>query len=544
MIKTLYVYIAADLARVMLMALAAFTVVMTVFGVAEPLREMGLSGSQVLLLFGFTVPVMLSLTLPIAALFAATFVYGRFSQTNELVAARASGVSAISLLKPALALGAVVTVLSLVMSNYLTPAMAVRGEHAVKDNVQAILYQQLRAKSYLKDKKGSIVHADMINAEQNTILGLVAAQPRKHGAIRLVVAPVAHVTFDSEGGRDFATLQLRDTAAAWTNKYDIVRVGEFQLQSVPLPSLVEEKPDWYNWDQLCATLKSPEKNREIRSRLAEIRRDVCTQDLGDRIAPDIDAGKVVRLTDGQYDYDISAGVAMLERDGSVKLLQAVKGNALRRVKIVERRHGNHRKTVTAHSGRIFTDKHLKISVELSEKVQVRIDVTLRDESSVPVDPAGGDHGDSPRRSEWNVDGLLMPEDLLARSRAISLDEIFLDPKAYTANLSLLDELRRTVNKLRSQIVAEMHGRVAYSLSCCLMVALGAAMGLMFRGGQLLSAFAISVVPAALVIVLVVMGKELVVNPDVRQVAGLGAIWGGPVLLVIANVAVYGRLVRQ
>ena len=151
MTKTLYVYISRDLARVTLMGLIAFTLVMTVFGVAEPLREQGLSGLQVLRLFVFTVPVMLSLTLPIAALFGATIVYGRFSQNNELLAAKASGVSAIHILRPALALGLVVTLLSLVMSDYVTPAMAARGEKFVLANVEGFALQQLRKMNYVRE---------------------------------------------------------------------------------------------------------------------------------------------------------------------------------------------------------------------------------------------------------------------------------------------------------------------------------------------------------------------------------------------------------
>ena len=42
-----------------------------------------------------------------ATLFAATIVYGRFSQENELTACRASGVSTLSVLKPALFMGVV-----------------------------------------------------------------------------------------------------------------------------------------------------------------------------------------------------------------------------------------------------------------------------------------------------------------------------------------------------------------------------------------------------------------------------------------------------
>ena len=99
--KTLHRYLGIELARVTGLALVAFTLVLTVFAIIEPLRKEGLSGSQAMVLFVFTVPILLSLTLPIAALFAASIVYGRFSQDNELLASRASGISTLTLLRPA-----------------------------------------------------------------------------------------------------------------------------------------------------------------------------------------------------------------------------------------------------------------------------------------------------------------------------------------------------------------------------------------------------------------------------------------------------------
>ena len=50
----------------MFLALVAFTLVMTVFAVIEPMRKQGLTGQQVLSLFGYTIPIMLTLTMPIA----------------------------------------------------------------------------------------------------------------------------------------------------------------------------------------------------------------------------------------------------------------------------------------------------------------------------------------------------------------------------------------------------------------------------------------------------------------------------------------------
>jgi hypothetical protein len=77
-----------------------------------------------------------------------------------------------------------------------------------------------------------------------------------------------------------------------------------------------------------------------------------------------------------------------------------------------------------------------------------------------------------------------------------------------------------------------------------MVAMGAALGLMFRGGQLLSAFVLSVVPAAVVIILVVMGKQIMGNPGVARAYGLLSIWGGIAALLVGDIGLLVRLARK
>ena len=100
MIRTIHFYLARELIKVTLLALIAFTLVLTVVAIFEPLRQQqGLAAEQVLALFGYLLPMMLSVTLPVGAMFATTIVYGRFSQDNEFIACRASGISTGSLLR-------------------------------------------------------------------------------------------------------------------------------------------------------------------------------------------------------------------------------------------------------------------------------------------------------------------------------------------------------------------------------------------------------------------------------------------------------------
>ena len=134
MIRTIHFYISRELAKVTLLALVAFTLVLTVIGIIEPLRkQQGLGAEQVLALFGYLLPAMLSLTLPVGAMFAATVVYGRFAQDNEHLACRASGISTMNLLRPALVLGLIVTACSLILSNFVAPHM-VAGTKIIEKN--------------------------------------------------------------------------------------------------------------------------------------------------------------------------------------------------------------------------------------------------------------------------------------------------------------------------------------------------------------------------------------------------------------------------
>ena len=101
-------------------------------------------------------------------------------------------------------------------------------------------------------------------------------------------------------------------------------------------------------------------------------------------------------------------------------------------------------------------------------------------------------------------------------------------------------------KLYNSAVSEKNARVNFALSCLILVMVGCALGMMFKSGNFLSAFALSVVPALFSIVLVVTGQHICENipyPLPRNFTdplniGLSLIWSGnAVVLVIAVVFV-------
>lgn len=546
MVRTLHLYLSRELLKVGLLALVAFTLVMTVFAIVEPLRKEGLTTDRLSTFIAYTLPIMLSLTLPIAALFAATIVYGRFSQDNELMACRASGISTLTLLKPGLALGAVVTVLSLLLSSFVTPSLAKKAEVAVKANIRGIVYRQLQTKSYYK-MGDYVVHADeAYEDKQNESLrlrGVVAAYTQRSKDIRVLVARRADVTFETDSGETYVTIDLIKPAATRTSDPSVVREESQRWRWGPLPNPAKEDPSWYDWNELVGTLREPSRNEQIRKELSKIRRKIGHDMLGERITRTIRAGKAYDELRGKAEsYVITAPKAETNADGAVVLLSRVGADGVRQPVVVEvSRNGYAKQIFSAENGKVQAAPSIMGDAS-------RVTISLR--GDVLVRRIGDPRDDNPQtRREWHAGEIPMPSDIADRTAKISLTSICLSPvDEFTTNPAIQRKIRNLqtnkISRLTAKIVAEMHTRMAYGAGCFLMVAMGAALGLIFRGGQIVSAFAISVVPAAVVIVMILMGKEMVRHPKIATEWGLLAIWSGVVALVAANLLVHMRLLRR
>jgi lipopolysaccharide export LptBFGC system permease protein LptF len=100
-------------------------------------------------------------------------------------------------------------------------------------------------------------------------------------------------------------------------------------------------------------------------------------------------------------------------------------------------------------------------------------------------------------------------------------------------LALQLELRRKINRTFIDIKAEMHSRLVFGLGCILMILIGIGLGITKKGGHLLTAFGASCIPAAVLIVCIMMGKNIAKN-QAAAAAGMGLLlmWVNLVLLAL------------
>jgi lipopolysaccharide export system permease protein len=132
LMKTLHLYLLRQVLATLFMTVFVFTSILLVGNGLKEVLPFIMTGQVSLVMafqaFCLLIPYMLAFSLPMGMLTAALLVFGRFSADQELIAARASGISLISLVTPVLILGGVLSI----FCAYLTCEAAPSGRVAFK----------------------------------------------------------------------------------------------------------------------------------------------------------------------------------------------------------------------------------------------------------------------------------------------------------------------------------------------------------------------------------------------------------------------------
>ena len=104
-------YILRELLKTFALTLLTLTAVFTMGGgMYNIVKFEGVTAADLLFALPLLIPVVVTITMPVAALFAATMAYGRFAADNEFLACRAAGINIHRLFLSALLLSVVADV--------------------------------------------------------------------------------------------------------------------------------------------------------------------------------------------------------------------------------------------------------------------------------------------------------------------------------------------------------------------------------------------------------------------------------------------------
>lgn len=114
----------------------ALFIVVDFFAKSRMLLSNNATITQVTSYIVYSIPWIISLTLPSAVLLSTLMTYGSFSKFNEITAMKANGISLYRISLPALIFAGIIAVFLFFFSELITPASVQKKEHIIKIDIQ------------------------------------------------------------------------------------------------------------------------------------------------------------------------------------------------------------------------------------------------------------------------------------------------------------------------------------------------------------------------------------------------------------------------
>ncbi len=587
MSKTLFWYIFSNLFRVFLMAVAGLTGIMCFAGTLKILTENGLDMTQVNRLLLYSIPAMSAYCLPVAALFAATTVYGRCSADNELVAMRSCGIGYISprrfsIALPALVFGLIVAVASLLLLCFIVPIYSLKIRQVIFSNIGQVIAGQIEREheitfralgaSNLVTVFAESAHVEPPRADQPRIqrVQLVGPAimpfefpdhtrppvpvPREFWLARSAVLTISQNGFGKPGADTISfRVQLNDGIKIPREFSENVHVGVEGTTYGPIeiPSPVDENVKFLDVTRLTELAADASRSQRVQLVLHDLARREQERDYLQSIAAAISesgGGLFNFSTDPDNDdsFQISGKNVTASLNGEELVIQpkpgaaveagaTTQGSIFRPIWMIQ----NHMSQPTLWAN--AREMHVRAKPDsLSHTFSVGIELF---DVSIGVQDSTTDRVSFQRSFSSPM------SDAMVEIENKTLADYQHDPQITSDDASSLLHEQLVVN---NAVRTELHGRASFALSCLTQVMIGCAMGMIFRSGNFLNAFAVSFVPALLCTTLVFCGQTVSThiplyvprNYHNPLPLALGFIWGGNLIVLAAGIYLTIKLQRR
>lgn len=147
-------HILAEIVKIFVVALIVMTMLILLIGVGRELLRQGLGPIAVLQMLPYILPVSLQYAVPATSLFAVCCVYGRMSGDGEVSTVKSIGVSPIRLIVPALVFAAILSPVSVYVSDLAVSWGKPGINRVVITSIEQIAYRVLRAQHFFSSPHG------------------------------------------------------------------------------------------------------------------------------------------------------------------------------------------------------------------------------------------------------------------------------------------------------------------------------------------------------------------------------------------------------
>jgi len=534
MVFTLHRYIFREAFRVFVLTTIALTLILSLGSILRPVQEYGVGPRQVVHLMGYFLPITLTFVLPIAALFAASMVYGRLAADNELDACRASGINLPTLVYPGLALAIMVAIANLILSFHVVPAFVHRAEKALKADAKQILFRNIQRRGYYR-LPGSeyLIYADQANSKNDTLLGVIVTELKGYEVKKIITAESANVHFNPHGR--FNNVQIM--------AYNVYQMGAedetgFSAERLPITaqfgSLLDDDIKFKKIDEIkrirdVDPMLFHPIEKLARETYAQLTTDLLAQDIAAGIAGD--ANSLYKLHSGREFVGFNAGRCLAQDEKKVELAGGVLA--------IEYDSNGRRPLRTLRCTKALL--HIE-----GDEFAPTLTMEFYNPKWRRADSSEG------MAQRVIIRGLVLPQGVTDKFKTNDVLET-ISPAAVRDALQgppgarlkgLQNRLHRKILATLAEIKSEVHSRLAFGVGCIPLIIIGIGLGIIKKGGHLLSAFGISAVPAAVLIVCIMMGKNITNNPNAHAGSGITLIWAGLGFLAVLAGIIYRKLLKN
>ena len=545
MLFTLHKYIFQELFRVFLLAVVALTLMLSLGSILQPVQEYGVGPRQVLHLMGYFLPITLTFVLPMAALFACSLVYGRFASDSELDACRASGISLIRLVYPGLALAIMVTIANLLLSFYVMPVFVQRAEKSLKTDAKKILFRNIQRRRYyeLPPDNRYLIYADRADLQNDTLSGVVVTEMKDNEIKNIFTAEIAKIKFNPH--ERFNEVQILAYKSSQIGA-DSEAGAEWGSLTAELGSMISDEIKFKKIDEM----RRIEADLMNFYPIAKLARETYAQIIIELLAQDINAGITKRkeMSPERKD-DAGRFYELLGMPNSVKFIA---GQCSAQDEELEL-SGEDEVVVIEYD----TESKKILRTLICEKALLHIEgdklaPTLTMDIYNPREK-----GSEEITMRIIIRGLIPPQAAEVAANEFKTESGSLRVKKLTSALSQLSglqpseslrslesKLQREIRRALVRIKAEIHTRLVFGTGCIPMILIGIGLGIIKKGGHLLSAFGASCIPAAVLIVCIMSGKNLIKSHGSENISGVALMWAGLAFLLLLVVVIYRRLLKN
>lgn len=553
---TLHAYFLRELLKTFALTVVALTGLFTMGGgLYNIMRYEGVTATDLVRVLPWLLPIVITLTMPLAALFATTITYGRFAADNEFTACRAAGINVQYLFLPALGLSLLIAALTVVSVNVVIPDFIKRIDRYARSNLRDLAYHRLLQSGYIRyDHEGAeqyILTAQSVQNVSNRALREAGFEPAGGGLdyfwvdtptflwidrdselVQFTLASGGLCQFDSREDDVRVTIYIKDAQMYEVGRAS-VQVRDQVIGPVVAPIPFPVKPSMVDLATLARWRDAPWDAPDIAERVERLR-DALRVHLFQRYAVDrLAAAGPLELNDDHGRLcRIEAGEWRIE-GGEVRLNDA-------RVEVIDARIERPTR-ITAPEGRLLT----RITAGRPMHAELSLLATV-DRFVLEYDGRARESAAPRQRASEVIEPLALPDTVETAVAAYTAKAI-LEGRAPLPDDDALarsfERLGREVERLRRKVVATIHFRMGFASSALATVVMGALLGVMYRGSKALAAFGLACIPFGSVTLLMFMGRSLTESRAGEAIGPL-TIWGGLLAVAVADVIILRLGIRR